>query len=308
MTEKFTGIIICGPTASGKTGFAHNLARFYNGEIVNADSMQIYRQIPVITSSPTDSLKKELNYHLYNFQDITCEFSVVKYARLAAEVIRDIAAKGKIPIIVGGTGLYINALLCGYSIVPDIKEEVRTEARLLKDKLGIDRLFEELTKLDPLAKDRLKPQDSQRILRAYEIFKQTGRSIFSYHLEEKNFLLPEFKFRNIFLLPERKFLYELCNNRLIQMFASGAIEEVEQIYKTYGGLDCSSMKALGVSEIIELLKGNINEAKAIELACTKTRQYAKRQITWFKHQLKDKETIEFAGMEEYKKILLNFPM
>jgi len=299
-------IIVCGPTASGKTDFAHRLAMTHKGEIVNADSMQIYKQIPIITSSPTDLLKNELNYHLYNFQGINYDYSVVKYALIASEVIRDIAARGKIPIIVGGTGLYINALLYGYSKVPDINEEIRTEARSLKDKLGLEKLFEELTGLDPLAKDKLKPQDSQRILRAYEIFKQTGKSIFSYHLEEKALPLPEFKFKNFFLLPERKFLYKLCNDRLVQMFANGAIEEVEQVYKTYGELDCSAMKALGVPEIIELLKGNISKPKAIELASAKTRQYAKRQITWFKHQLKDKETIEFASMEEYEQVLSNF--
>jgi tRNA dimethylallyltransferase len=295
-------VIVCGPTASGKTDFAHRLAKASNGEIINADSMQIYRQIPLITSSPEGFLQEELNYHLYNFLDITSEYSVVKYTSLAAKTIRNISSKGKIPIIVGGTGLYISSLLYGYNQLPDIKDEIRVKIRELKNRLGLEKFFDQLILLDPLAKEKLKPQDSQRVLRAYEVFEQTKRSIFSFHLEEKILPLAEFEFRVIFLLPERRFLYNLCNERLVKMFKTGAIEEIESIYKNHKELNNSAMKALGVTEIISFLKGELSKTEAIEIASAKTRQFAKRQITWFRHQLKDKETIEFSNREEYNTI------
>lgn len=295
-------IIICGPTASGKTDFAHLLALDNDGEIVNADSMQLYRQLSIITASPEIHLKNKLPYHLYNFQDIDKEFSAAKYVKCASKTIRQIAQRGKLPIIVGGSGMYINMLVNGYSTIPDIKNTIRTEARKLHQTIGPEEFFRRLEKLDPKIVTSLKPGDTQRVIRAYEVIQQTGESILNFQARNNIKPLPDFDFQILFLLPERKFLYDTCNTRLVKLFDGGAIEEVETVYKQYGDLKTSAMKALGVSEIISYIKGDITREKAIELASTRTRQYAKRQITWFHNQLDKKQTIKFGSAEEYMQI------
>lgn len=298
-------IIICGPTASGKTNFAHILARKNNGEIVNADSMQLYKQLPIITASPEQKLKDELSYHLYNFQDIDKELSAAKYVDMASNVIREISRKGKLPIIVGGSGMYISMLANGYSMMPDIDENIRLNARSLRKEIGAKLFFEELKKLDPKVAENLNVSDSQRTIRAYEVIKQTGKSILDFQEVENYKPLPDFEFKIIFLLPERNFLYETCNQRLKILFDSGGVEEVKLAYKTFGDIKTTAMKALGVQEIIQYIKGNISLNEAIELASAKTRQYAKRQTTWFRNQIKSDQIIEFDSVKQYNEIIDN---
>lgn len=298
-------IIICGPTASGKTEFAHKLALKNNGEIVNSDSMQLYKQLPIITASPEQRLKDELPYHLYNFQDIDKELSATKYVDLASKSIQEIASRNKLPIIVGGSGMYISMLVNGYSAMPSISKDIRQNTRLLREEIGVDLFFEELKKLDPQICTILNPTDSQRTLRAYEIVKQTGKSILEFQKRDNHKTLPDFDFEIIYLLPERKFLYDTCNKRLKSLFETGAIEEVENIYRKFGEIETTGMKALGVKEIIEYIKENISIDEAIKLASAKTRQYAKRQTTWFSNQIKADRIIEFASIEEYKEITLS---
>ncbi len=280
-------VVICGPTASGKTDFAHKLAFSNNGQVVNADSMQIYKELPIITASPEDYLRSELSYHLYNFQNIDQEFSAAKYAKAASKVVKSISENGSLPVIVGGSGMYINMLVNGYNIMPDIDDEVRNQARTLYMEIGAEAFFAELEKIDSESARRLNVGDRQRVTRAYEVAKQTGRSILDFQSKENEKPLADFEFKILFLLPDRKFLYFMCNERLKKMFTHGAIEEVENIYKQYGEIQTSAAKALGVSEIISYIKGEINLEQAIELASAKTRQYAKRQTTWFRHQLKE---------------------
>lgn len=293
-------VVICGPTASGKTDFAHKLALQNNGKIVNADSMQIYKELPIITASPEDHLRAQLPYHLYNFQNVDQEFSAAKYAKSASEVVSSIAADGALPVIVGGSGMYINMLVNGYNIMPDIEDEVRKSARNLYQEIGAEAFFAELEKIDPESAKCLNVGDRQRVTRAYEVVKQTGCSILEFQAGENEKPLADFEFKILFLLPERKFLYSMCNERLKKMFAHGAIEEVENMYKQYGEIQTSAAKALGVSEIIAYIKGEISLDQALELASAKTRQYAKRQITWFTHQLPKKEILRFSNMEEYE--------
>jgi len=295
-------IVVCGPTASGKTQFAHLLAKKNNGEIVNADSMQLYKSLPIITSSPSRELKNELPYHLYNFLDVNYECSVAKYAQLAAEKIKEISTRKKLPILVGGSGMYINSLIKGFSYIPDIEPEVRTQVRRLQQSLDSNEFFELLKKTDPVIVNVLNAQDSQRVARAYEVFLQTGKSIL-YYQKSNTKLLEGFSFRIILLLPNRQFLYSMCNNRLEQMFKNGAVEEVKSLLNEKCNINALAMKSLGVKEIISYLENRISKDEAMELAKTRTRQYAKRQITWFKNQLQEKDIIEFSNNGEYEKIL-----
>lgn len=295
-------LIICGPTASGKTDLAYELALKNSGEVVNADSMQLYKQIPIITASPSLVLKNEVPYHLYNFQNIEQEFSAAKYVGSASKIIREILGRNKLPIIVGGSGMYINMLVNGYSSIPQINNTLRDQARNLHKRIGADAFFKELKKLDPKVAQNLEIGDTQRIIRAYEVVRQTGKSILDFQAQGNIIPLPEIEFEILLLLPERKFLYNTCNARFLELIKNGAIEEVKNVYNEYGDLQTSAMKALGIPEIISFIKNAITLEKAIELASTKTRQYAKRQITWFNNQIKNKKTIKFGSIQEYMRI------
>lgn len=298
-------IIICGPTASGKSYLAHRLAKTYNGEIVNIDSMQVYKEIPIITASPSEDYKAEIPYHLYNFLPITEEFSVVKYLQLAAEKIRDISKRNKLIILVGGTGLYVNSLLFGYNQIPNISQDLRQHVRDILTKIGVAELLQQLKNLDPLAAAKIKPNDSQRLSRAYEVFLQTGKSIFFFQTLPKESVLSEFNFKIIFLSPERTFLYKTCNERLEKIFKEGAITEIAAIKENFQNFTGSAIKAVGVSEILAYLNGDITLDKALILAQNKTRQYAKRQITWFKNQIKEKTTLEYSNKKEFSKLVFD---
>ncbi|MBY0533924.1 MAG: tRNA (adenosine(37)-N6)-dimethylallyltransferase MiaA [Rickettsiaceae bacterium] len=292
-------VIICGPTASGKTNFAHELARKNNGEIINADSMQIYQQLPIITASPSQKLKQDLPYHLYNFLNIDTEFSAAKYATSASRAISEISNRGKLPIIVGGSGMYINMLIYGFSSIPDINNQIRSQARSLHKELGSETFFDLLKTIDPEVAKTLNVGDTQRVLRAYEVIKQSGKSILYYQAQGNLLPLPDFDFDVTVLMPERSFLYETCNNRFLALLEEGAIEEIKAVHQQYNNLNTTAMKALGVSEIISYLKGEITKEKAIALALAKTRQYAKRQCTWFNNQIKEKRVIKFSNFAEY---------
>lgn len=292
-------ILICGPTASGKTDYAHNLAQKNNGSIINIDSMQIYKQIPIITASPSEKYKNEIPYHLYNFLDIQEEFSVVKYVNTAVKVIREESNKGKLPIIIGGSGLYINALLYGYNEIPVILPEIRKSVRELQASMSNQKFFDGLKKIDASVEGKLLPSDTQRIIRAYEVCIQTGKSIFAWQQQDNIIPLPEFNFEVIFLWPERSLLHKNCNDRVVQMFHGGAAEEITHLLENFKGVSDSALKAVGIREIISYLKNEINLLEAIKISQDKTRQYAKRQITWFKNQIKEKKIIQYNSKEEF---------
>lgn len=291
-------LIICGPTASGKTDYAHLNAKTMNGEIINCDSMQVYKQIPIITASPDDSLKKEIPYHLYNFIDISEEFSVAKYIEFAANTIRGVFSKKKTPIIVGGSGMYVNSLLYGINSMPDISDDVRHEVRNIGKTKGSKYIHELLKKIDPRSANKLNSGDSQRVMRAYEVIVQTGKSILDFQEAPPKSLLPDVEFEIIMLLPERQFLYDTCNKRLHNMFENGAIEEIEGLIKNSEMRKrLMSIKPLGALQIIDYLEGKVSKAEALEIASTQTRRYAKRQITWFKNQIPNKKIMEFSNID-----------
>ncbi len=301
-------LVICGPTASGKTHYAHLVAGTRNGEIINCDSMQVYKQTPIITASPDDALKNELSYHLYNCIDISEKFSVAKYIELGANSIRETLERGKLPIIVGGSGMYVNALLNGINYMPDISDDIKKEVRNAKKNNGSEFIYDLLKKIDLRAASKLNPGDSQRVMRAYEVALQTGKSILEFQASTPTRLLPDVEFEIVMLNPERSFLYDTCNKRLQNMFKNGAIEEVEGIIKNPDKRKLLlDIKPLGAVQIIDYLDNKISKEEALDIASIKTRQYAKRQITWFKNQTLNKTVIEFSNIDQYerKKMTLN---
>lgn len=283
--DKRSVFIVCGPTAGGKTQFAHQLALNNNGEVVNADSMQIYRQIPIITASPDQTLQSENTYHLYNFLGVDQEYSVIKYVQNAQKTIELLHQKGKTPVITGGTGMYISMLLSGYNDIPDIADDVRSEARSLQEKMGNQHLYEILKKVDPEIAKHLKPGDTQRIIRAYEVLQQTGKSILYFQHQLKQYPLDGYEVHIYYIRPNRDILYKSCNERFEYLFNNGAVEEVQQLIHTYPNLTTSASKALGIAQIIAYLQGKLSKAEAIEEASMLTRRYAKRQCTWFNNQI-----------------------
>lgn len=295
-------IILCGPTASGKSYLGHALAKACDGEIINIDSMQVYKEIPIITASPPENYKSEIPYHLYNFLPITEDFSVVKYLKLASEKINQIAASDKLPILVGGTGLYINSLVFGYNNIPDISDDLRQQVRKLHNEIGNIELHNRLTKLDTIASSKINQSDTQRLIRAYEVVLQTGKSIFFFQTLPKEQILSEFNFKIIFLNSERKFLYKTIDERLANIFKDGAIDEIALIKKQFNSENYLNLKALGIKEILAYLENKLTLNEALTLAQTRTRRYAKRQITWFKHQIKEKITLDYSNEEEFLQI------
>ncbi|XVN43010.1 MAG: tRNA (adenosine(37)-N6)-dimethylallyltransferase MiaA [Candidatus Rickettsia vulgarisii] len=299
-------LIICGPTASGKSYLAHHLAKIYDGEIVNSDSMQIYKQIPIITASPSEDNRAELPYHLYNFLDINQEFSAIKYINKATDKINEITSRNKLAVIVGGTGLYINSLIFGYNEIPDISTKTKQYVRELQANLGQEAFFAELGKLDIIAGQKLNQLDIQRSIRAYEVFMETGRSIFDFQSAQNISPLTNFDIKVTFLHPEREFLYKTCNDRLEKLFKEGAIEEVVAMIKEFPDAKTSGIKAIGVQEIIAYLNGATTLQEALTLSQIRTRQYAKRQITWFKNQIKDKIILEYSSTKQFEELIASF--
>lgn len=278
-------IIICGPTASGKSAYAMDLARQKNGAIINADSMQIYQEIPILTASPRDEDKKAIPHHLYNYLSIKDHFSVVQYQKEALAQIAEVENGGYCPIIVGGTGLYISSLLYGINLMPDIDPNIRSNTRALLAEIGNEAFHEKLTSLDPSVAARLSPGDSQRMLRAYEVYMQTGKSILHFQEAEVKSPLADYDIETIMISPKRSALYRNCDERFAHIVRNGALEEVKN------SMGKGNSKALGFEQLSAYLKNEISLEEAITLAQNKTRQYAKRQVTWFNHQIKDKVVI-----------------
>lgn len=296
------GIVICGPTASGKSAFALHLAKLCNGVIINADSCQIYDKIPIITASPTIDDKLEIPHYLYNYLALNEPSSVTKYLDQAAQIIQSVKDDGYIPIIVGGTGLYINALLYGISDIPEIDLDLRTHIREEFKIIGKEAFYTRLCNLDPNTPNIIKSGDSQRMIRAYEVLMQTSNSITHYQNNRTIGICDDAEV--IMLNPERNFLYENCNQRFHSFIENGVIDEILQILDQV--ID-GTPKALGLHEIASYIKGITTLEEAISISQTKTRQYAKRQVTWFKNQIKNKYVIDFSSNAEFYMLLDKLP-
>ncbi|WP_316230157.1 tRNA (adenosine(37)-N6)-dimethylallyltransferase MiaA [Bradyrhizobium sp. SZCCHNR1051] len=278
-------VLIAGPTASGKSALAVELAQKAGGVVVNADSMQVYRDLRILTARPTPDDEADVPHRLYGHVDAAVNYSAGHYVRDAAVVLAEVHAAGRLPIFIGGTGLYFKALTRGLAAVPPVPDEVRDAVRLRLDRDGVEALHAELARRDPAAGARLNVRDRTRVARALEVIEATGRPLAEWHAETTPPLLPEGSYRALFIAPERETLYARIDARFDLMLDRGALEEVEQLAAR--GLDplLPAMKAHGVPALIRYLRGEITREEAAVIGKADTRHYAKRQFTWFRHQL-----------------------
>ena len=291
--QKQAVIVIGGPTASGKTKLSIELAKQIGGEIVSADSMQIYKEMNIGTAKPDEEEKEGIKHYLLDFLEPNKRYSVADYKKDAKNAIREIISNGKTPIVVGGTGLYINSLI--YEIdYPEIEIDLNYRKELEeKCKIeGLEKLYEEAKKIDKEAAEKISANDQKRILRILEIYHQTGKT--KTQLEKESRKEPEFNYKMFVIDMDRKILYNRIDKRVDIMLEKGLIEEVKSIYEKYKEFP-TSMQALGYKEVVEFLQGKTTKEEMIEKIKMESRRYAKRQLTWFR---KNKEAIWLNGLEE----------
>ncbi len=278
-------ILIAGPTGSGKSNFAVKFANKINGEIINADSMQVYKELNILTARPNKKNQKNIRHHLYGFQSVKKNFSTGTWLKLVIKKIKEIQKRNKIPIIVGGTGLYFRVLTEGLVRIPAIPLKIRNQTRLLQKNIGQQKFYKKLIKLDPLVKNKINHNDVQRSIRAFEIKKFTKKSMIKWFSKTKVFFDIN-NFFKIYIDFPRAMLIERINQRVDTMFEKGAISEVIKFNRLKVKKQNSSNKVIGIQEIEKYLNGELNLSQAKERICIKTRQYAKRQITWARGQMK----------------------
>jgi len=288
---KFDAVLIAGPTASGKSHQALALAEEIGGVVINADSMQVYRDLSIITARPTAEEEARVPHRLYGHVDAAINFSAGAWIADAAKALEEARAQDKLPIFVGGSGLYFKALTRGLSAVPPIPAEIREAVRARLERDGVEALHAELARRDPVSAERLKPRDRTRIARALEVIEATGRALPDWHREGQPPLLRAGEFSALFLSPERDALYAQIDARFDAMLAGGAIEEVAALAARQLDPLLPAMKAHGVPVLMRLIHGEVTRQAAAEFGRTETRQYAKRQFTWFRHQLPEFEWI-----------------
>ena len=277
-------ILISGPTASGKSSFAIRIAKKINGEIINADSMQVYKQLKILTARPTKKNQKNIKHHLYGVIDLKKNFSTGQWLNLAIKNIKEIRKRKKIPILVGGTGLYFQSLINGLVKIPIIPIKFRNKIRLMQKKEGQKKFYKKLIQLDPKVKNKFDSNDSQRSVRAFEIKLYTKVSMYDWLNKTKS----QFKdrdFLKLYIDFKREELVQRIMIRTIKMLKEGAIEEVKRFIKLKIKKDHGVKKVIGIDELTQLLNKQINLEEAQELISIKTRQYAKRQATWARSRM-----------------------
>ena len=283
-------ILISGPTSSGKSNFAIKLAKKIKGEIINADSMQIYKQLEILTARPKKKDLKKIKHHLYGFCDVRKKYSTGEWVKLLLKKIKDIRKRSKIPIIVGGTGLYFKALTDGLVKIPDIPIKVRNKIRLMQINLGQKKFYSKLLKIDPLIKNKIDKNDVQRSIRAYEIKNYTKVSIINWFKKTTKYISSN-EFIKLYIDYPREKLINRINLKVDDMFADGAIEEVKKFNTLRVKKENSSNKVIGIKEITNLLNNECTLEQAKDLIAIKTRQYAKRQATWARGQMRSWQKI-----------------
>lgn len=285
--RKPAAILIAGPTASGKSALALDLAEQLGGTIVNADSMQVYRDLAILTARPKQAELSHAPHLLFGHVDGAINYSVGRYLADAEVVLAELRAENRLPIFVGGTGLYFKALTQGLSEIPKVPEEVRAQIRARAEGRPVAELHAELACCDPVMAERLRPSDPQRILRALEVFAATGQSLAAFQRLKQAPLLDMNRCLAVFLLPDRKDLRTRIDQRFDLMLAEGALAEVEALRRR--GLDPALpvMRAHGVPHLLRFLEGQCDLAAAASCGKSDTRAYAKRQFTFVRHQLPD---------------------
>jgi tRNA dimethylallyltransferase len=298
-------VLIAGPTASGKSALALELALAAGGVVINADSMQVYRDLRIITARPTDGDEARVPHRLYGHVDAAVNFSAGAWVGDAAKALEEAKAEGRLPIFIGGTGLYFKALTAGLSVVPPIPAEVREGVRARLERNGVEALHAELAASDPRAAERLNLRDRTRIARALEVVEATGRSLLDWHHEGQPPLLPRDSFRAVFLAPERDELYARIDARFDAMLGAGALKEVERLADRNLDPLLPAMKAHGVPALIRHLRGELSLEQAATIGRADTRHYAKRQFTWFRHQLPEFEWVKPEEMRNWLATIVN---
>jgi len=288
--------LIAGPTASGKSALAMALAEKVGGLVVNADSMQVYRDLRIITARPTTADEAHIPHILYGHVDAAVNYSVGAWCRDAGNAIKEIAGQGRVPVLVGGTGLYFKALTTGLAAVPPIPADIRDDVRDRLQREGAPALHAQLMQLDPATAQRVTANDRSRISRALEVVLATGRALSDWHRDGLPPLIDPKKAAKVFLTCERTELVQRIERRFAGMLDNGAVDEVGRLAARELDKSLPAMKAHGVPWLMRYLKGEISREEAAAGAIMDTRRYAKRQLTWFRNQMKDwpRETPEQA--------------
>ena len=293
-------ILISGPTSSGKSNFAIKPAKKIRGEIINADSMQVYKELKILTARPKIKEYQKIKHHLYGFQSVKKKFSTGKWLKLVTEKIAIIKKRKNIPILVGGTGLYFKALTDGLVIIPNIPIKFRNKIRNLQKKIGQKKFFKQLIKLDPLINEKINPTDVQRSIRAYEVKSYTKKSLVEWFKSTKSKFADD-DFIKIYIDFPRQDLLDKISTRTDQMLKQGAITEVKKFLKLKVEKDKTSNKVIGINEIRDFLnkKSDLSEVK--EKITVKTRQYAKRQSTWARSQMMNWQKVNPKDLKKFLK-------
>ena len=278
-------LVIAGPTASGKSSFALEVADKYNGVIINCDSMQVYNELRIITARPSSADERDIPHKIYGIISVKDSFSVGTWRNMAIIEIETCWKKGKLPIITGGTGLYIKALMEGLTEIPKVPGEIREKVIARHKEIGVEAFHQELRGFDPVSAERLNKSDSQRVIRAFEVYVATERSLSDWHKQEPTTKPLSAHYQSIIFEPPRGALYAKCEDRLDWMVENGALDEVRDLMNANLDPVCPPMKALGVPEIVAYLNHDLTLEEALNVAKQSTRRYVKRQMTWFRNQI-----------------------
>jgi len=295
-------ILISGPTASGKSNFAIKIAKKIQGEIINTDSMQVYKKLKILTARPNKIEQKNIKHHLYGVVDLNEKFSTGQWLKLAIKRIKNIQKNKKIPILVGGTGLYFQSLINGLVKIPEIPLKFRNKVRLMSKREGQKKFYKKLLKIDPKIKDKFDPNDTQRSIRAYEIKSYTDISMYDWLAKTES----EFKdsnFLKLYIETKREKLIDKINLRTSNMINDGAINEVKKFLKLKIRKDQSVNRVIGIAELTQCLNKKITLDQAKELILIKTRQYAKRQATWARTRMTSWKKIRPNNIDDFIKKL-----
>ena len=304
MEPKKKIILLSGPTASGKSNLAIKLANHFDGEIINADSMQIYKEISILTSRPNKNDIINTQHHLYGFNPVKKKFSTGHWLKLVIKKIEEQWKNGLTPIIVGGTGLYFKALTDGLVKIPNIPDSFKREIIKLHKKLGQQEFYKKLIKLDPLAKKFVLPTDTHRSMRVYEVKKFTNNSLFEL-MKDTRSNYDNSVFKKIFINIPKDELHEKIDQRVEKMFTAGVLEEVTSFFKIKVYRELSANKIIGIREIKDYLRKKITLSETKKLISQRTKQYAKRQFTWSRGHMKSWEKIYSSNTHDLFKKVIN---
>ncbi|MEQ8666435.1 MAG: tRNA (adenosine(37)-N6)-dimethylallyltransferase MiaA [Rhodospirillales bacterium] len=298
-THERTALIVAGPTASGKSGLAMAVAEEFDGVVINADSMQVYNELHIVTARPSEADEACVPHRLYGCLPASTKCSVGDWLGLAAPVIEETLAQGRLPVVTGGTGMYLKMLIEGIADVPPIPDDVRAQVSAAYRDLGGPAFRERLMAVDPQSAARLGDGDRQRLVRAMEVFEATGRPLSAWLAAGNASVVDGIRFVTLVIEPDREVLYEAIDRRFDAMIDAGAVDEVREFLALGLDRDLPAMKAVGIRELGSYLAGELNLQSAVGAAQQASRNYAKRQLTWFRNQIQK----DFLLNEQYSKSL-----